>query len=150
MGLNLLKESRVQYFRFEPKKEMSTPLLGNAVAAGFPSPAQDYIEASLDLNSHLIEHPAATFFMRVEGESMKNIGIYPDDILVVDRALEPRNRSIVIAVLDGDLTVKRLVIEKGHWFLMPENPDFKVIEITRDSEFVVWGVVVYAIHKMRG
>ncbi len=149
MIYSLANENRVKFYRFDNSKNISRPLLGSSVAAGFPSPAQDYIEATLDLNAHLIEHPAATFFMRVEGSSMINAGIFSDDILIVDRALEPRNKSIVIAVLDGELTVKRLIIEKGHWFLMPENPDYKVIEITDDIDFTIWGIVVYAIHKMR-
>jgi DNA polymerase V len=119
------------------------------VAAGFPSPAQDYIEETLDLNQHLISHPTATFFVIVEGYSMVNAGIYPGDILIVDRSLEPAHKKIVIAIVDGELTVKRLFSQKGKWFLAPENPEYEPLEITGDMSFKIWGVVTYAIHKMR-
>lgn len=125
------------------------PLLSSNISAGFPSPAQDYIEDTLDLNQHLIAHPSATYFVKVEGYSMVNAGIYPGDILIVDRAEEPAHKKIVIAVIDGELTVKRLYTEKGKWFLSPANPEFPSIQITKDMNFHIWGVVIYAIHKMR-
>ncbi len=125
------------------------PLIGSEIAAGFPSPAQDYIESTLDLNELLIEHPTATFFVRVQGFSMVNAGINPEDILIVDRAVEPTHRKIIIAVLDGELTVKRLEIKGDLWFLVPENPEFLSLEITEDMDFQVWGVVTYSIHKIR-
>ena len=136
-------------FKFEKKTVLKRPLLGSEIPAGFPSPAQDYIEGTLDLNEFLISHPAATFFIKVGGYSMINAGIYPDDILIVDRAIEPQDKQIIIAVLDGDLTVKRLLIENGKWFLAPENDEYETIEITESSDFQVWGVVTYAIHKMK-
>ncbi|MCD6181522.1 MAG: translesion error-prone DNA polymerase V autoproteolytic subunit [Candidatus Cloacimonetes bacterium] len=123
------------------------PLVGSCIQAGFPSPAQDYIEHSLDLNEHLISHPVATFFVRVQGLSMVNAGIFPDDILIVDRSLEPRHNSIIIAAVDGELTVKRLSIQAGCWQLLPENPEFSAFDITEDTDFSVWGVVTYAIHR---
>ena len=136
-------------YRYTGGMELERPLIGSAVAAGFPSPAQDYIEETLDLNQHLISHPMATYFVKVEGYSMVNAGIYPGDILIVDRSLEPVHKKIVIAVVDGELTVKRLYREKKKWFLAPENPEFEPIEITGDMSFKIWGVVTYAIHKMR-
>jgi len=138
-----------EIFRFEKRTKLKRILVGANISAGFPSPAQDYIEGSLDLNEFLIHHPAATFFVRVDGVSMINAGIHPDDILIVDRALEPSNNKIIIAVLDGELTVKRLKIENNLWSLLPENPQFPAIEITEDMDFHVWGVVTYAIHKMK-
>lgn len=125
------------------------PLLGTHIEAGFPSPAQDYIEQALDLNELLIAHQSATFFVRVQGFSMVDAGIFPDDILVVDRALEPQHKSIIIAVIDGELTVKRLSMQAGCWQLLPENPAFPAIDITEESDFSVWGVVTYAIHQTR-
>jgi DNA polymerase V len=136
-------------YRYSGETEMERPLIGSEIAAGFPSPAQDYIEETLDLNKHLISHPMATYFVKVEGYSMVNAGIYPGDILIVDRSLEPAHKKIVIAVVDGELTVKRLFREKGKWFLAPENPEFEPLEITDDMSFKIWGVVTYAIHKMR-
>jgi DNA polymerase V len=136
-------------FRYENKGKLKRPLIGSNIAAGFPSPAQDFIEASLDLNEYLIEHPAATYFVKVEGFSMINAGIHPGDILIVDRAIEPAHNKIIIAVVEGELTVKRLVIENDRWFLVPENGSYNSIEVTEDMDFQVWGVVSYAIHKVK-
>ncbi len=137
-----------EVFRFEVKTKLQRPLIGSRIPAGFPSPAQDYVEACLDLNEYLISHPNSTFFVRVDGMSMINAGIHPDDILIVDRSLEPSHNRIVIAVVEGELTVKRLVISHGIYFLCPENPDFPTIEITENSDFTIWGVVTYVIHKV--
>lgn len=128
--------------------EIALPLYMTSIEAGFPSPADDYIEGCLDLNEHLIKHPAATFFVRVSGESMINAGIYPRDILIVDRSLEAVDKKIVIAVVDGDLTVKRLRIRSGQPFLEPENDRYAPIEILPDMAFEIWGVVTNVIHKV--
>ncbi len=128
-------------------KKLCRPLMAFKIPAGFPSPAQDYIEGKLDLNEYLIAHPASTFFVRVDGYSMQGAGILPDDILIVDRALEAANNQIVIAVVDGELTVKRLKINGNEWFLVPENPDYQPIPITEGMEFTIWGIVTYVIHK---
>lgn len=132
---------------FQQNTALQRPLIGCVIPAGFPSPAQDYIEENLDLNEYLIAHPSATYFVRVEGFSMVGAGIFPNDILIVDRSLEAVHKKIVIAIVDGELTVKRLWQEKNKWYLMPENPDFPMVEITQDMEFTIWGVVVYALHK---
>lgn len=124
------------------------PLYATRVTAGFPSPADDYIEAKLDLNQHLVKHPAATFFVRVEGDSMVGAGIYPDDILVVDRSLKPSNGKIVIAVVNGELTVKRLQMKQGNLRLLPENDQYPVIHITEEMNFSLWGVVTNVIHSV--
>lgn len=118
------------------------------VAAGFPSPAEDYIEGRLDLNQHLIRHPAATFFVRVTGDSMIDAGIHPGDILIVDRSLEPQDKKVVIAVINGELTVKRIRMQKGKAWLVPENGKYPRIEIREDMEFTVWGVVTSVIHQL--
>ncbi len=118
------------------------------VSAGFPSPAADYEEDKLDLNKYLIKHPAATFFVRVTGYSMMGAGIYSGDLLVVDRSLEPRDKSVVIAVIDGELTVKRIRIGKKKITLEPENENYSVQQITEDTDFQVWGVVTNVIHAL--
>lgn len=118
------------------------------VPAGFPSPAADYEEDKLDLNRHLIKHPAATFFVRVAGDSMIGAGIHCGDLLVVDRSLEPKDKSVVIAAIDGELTVKRIKIHRKKITLEPENGDFPAQEITEDTQFEVWGVVTGVIHKL--
>ena len=124
------------------------PLFLASVSAGFPSPAEDYIEGRLDLNRHLIKHPAATFFVRVAGDSMIGAGIHPGDILVVDRALEPQDSNVVIAVIDGELTVKRISQRHGKLFLVPDNQAYEPLEIVEAMEFEVWGVVTSVIHNL--
>jgi DNA polymerase V len=124
------------------------PLFLVSVSAGFPSPAEDYIEGRLDLNKHLIKHPAATFFVRVAGDSMTGSGIHPGDILVVDRALEPQDKNVIIAVVDGELTVKRISRRAGRLYLVPDNCLYQPLEILEDMEFEVWGVVTSVIHSL--
>ena len=118
------------------------------VSAGFPSPAADYEEDKLDLNKHLIKHPAATFFVRVIGDSMVGAGIQCGDLLVIDRSLEPRDKSVVIAVVNGELTVKRIRMRKQKITLEPENENYSAQQINEDVEFEVWGVVTNVIHKL--
>jgi len=124
------------------------PLFMVPVTAGFPSPAEDYIEGKLDLNRHLIKHPAATFFVRVTGDSMINAGIHSGDILIVDRAIEPVDKKVVIAIIDGELTVKRIRILKDCISLIPENDHYRPIQIKEDMEFQIWGVVTSVIHPL--
>ena len=127
---------------------VALPLFTGKVAAGFPSPADDYIEKTLDLNELLIQKPAATFFVRAEGESMLGAGIHPNDILVVDRSIEPVSGKIVICALNGELTVKRLKNNEGKLVLGAENPDYPDLVIDGDMDMVVWGVVTNVIHSV--
>lgn len=122
-----------------------TTLASSTVAAGFPSPAEDFYEDKLDLNELLVKHPASTFFVRVRGISMTNAGIKTGDILVVDKALAPLNGSIVIAIIDNEFTVKRLVKNNSEIYLKAENNDFKPIK----SNFEIWGVVTHIIKEAR-
>lgn len=124
------------------------PLFASRVAAGFPSPADDHLEDGLDLNEHLIRRPAATFFVRVKGNSMIGAGIHHGDLLVVDRSLEPKSGTVVIAVVNGELTVKRLRLENGRLWLMPENPEYVPLEIQDGMELMIWGVVAHVIHSL--
>ncbi|NDV26389.1 LexA family transcriptional regulator [Desulfovibrio sp. JC010] len=123
------------------------PLLLSEVAAGFPSPADDYIDKKMDLNEQLISNKAATFLMRAYGDSMHDANIREGDILVVDRSMDSRNNSIIIAVVNGELTVKRIRQQDGRLYLIPENPDYSPLEITAETSFEIWGVVTYIIHK---
>ena len=124
------------------------PVFSTPVSAGFPSPADDYIEAQLNLNQHLIKHPSATFFLRVSGQSMIGAGIHHGDLLIVDRAVEPQDGKIVIAVIDGELTVKRISQQAHKLFLMPENDEFDPVEVRESAEFSIWGVVTTVIHAV--
>lgn len=125
------------------------PLFVSAIPAGFPSPAEGYLDDALDLNQLLVAHPAATFFIRVQGESMRDANIHSGDVLVVDRSLEPKNRDIIVAVLNGEFTVKRVSIRGEKLFLVSENRAFSPIEVREGEDFQVWGVVTYVIHKSR-
>lgn len=127
---------------------VAIPLFTGKVAAGFPSPADDYIEKTLDLNELLVQKPAATFFVRAEGESMLDAGIHPNDILVVDRSIEPVPGKIVICALNGELTVKRLTQTHNQWLLKSENPNYPDIPLNKELEVVVWGVVTTVIHPV--
>jgi DNA polymerase V len=124
------------------------PVFLGRLPAGFPSPADDYIEGKLDLNRHLIKHPAATFFVWVSGDSMTGAGIHSGDLLVVDRSLEAVDGNVIVAALDGDLTVKRLCKRNGTLSLLPENQDYRPIEITEQQTFEIWGVVTSVIHAL--
>lgn len=144
-----IPESMVeQVLRFVQLKGYQLPLFSSKVSAGFPSPADDYLEGMLDLNEHLIQHPAATFFVRVTGDSMIGAGIHADDILVVDRSLEATSGRIVIVALDGELTVKRLHMVADDIRLLPENPAYQPIVIKEENELHIWGVVTSVIHSL--
>jgi DNA polymerase V len=132
---------------FEPGSHLALPLLLCPAPAGFPSPADDYIDQHLNLNEYLVSHPASTFFVRASGQSMDGDHIQPGDILVVDRAVEPTNGRIVIATVNGELTVKRLRRKNGRVYLEPANPAFKPVEILPGTDFEVWGVVTFIVHK---
>ncbi|MDY0912260.1 translesion error-prone DNA polymerase V autoproteolytic subunit [Rathayibacter festucae] len=120
----------------------------DAVAAGFPSPAQDYFDGSLDLNDHLIRDKTSTFIVRVSGGSMTGAGISDGDELVVDRSLTPTHGSVVIAILDGELTVKRLELNPGGVVLRAENPDYPPILVDELSDLQIWGVVTVCLHRL--
>lgn len=123
------------------------PLMLASVQAGFPSPADDYVENHLDLNELVIKHPAATFYVRVEGDSMRGAGIHSGDLLVVDRALPPVHGKIVVAVVNGEFTVKRIRIDSRGVWLVAENDKYPPLLVSAESEFQVWGVVTYVIHR---
>ena len=118
----------------------------NSVIAGFPSPADDYMEEKLDLNRFLIKNPSATFYIKVEGVSMVGAGIYPKDILIVDRSIRAKNNDIIIALVNGEFTVKRLSLQATKVFLLAENPIFSPLDVT-ETDFQVWGIVTYVIHN---
>lgn len=129
-------------------KTLLLPLYSQPIAAGFPSPAQDYVERTLDLNQLCIRHPSATFFVKVSGESMQNAGIYHEDILVVDRALQAKHGDIVVAFLNQEFTVKELQL-KPQLQLRPHNPAFPLITIRETDEFEVFGVVSSVIRNLQ-
>lgn len=133
-------------FPFQYQKDVICPFFGADIAAGFPSPADDYIDKGIDLNQELIDHPAATFFLRVRGESMKDAGIIDGDTLVVDRSLKPYHNAIIVAFLNGEFTVKRYQKKDARVYLIAENVDYENILVTAQDDFEVWGVVRHTIH----
>lgn len=149
MGYNTAMETRVEIvYRPDQSTKRSQPLFVANVSAGFPSPADNYKEEKLDLNKYLIKNPAATYFVRVTGDSMIGAGIHCGDLLVVDRSIEPADKKVVIANINGELTVKRIRIRKNKITLEPENTDFPAQQISPESEFEVWGVVTNVIHSL--
>lgn len=135
-------------FKPERTTKMRLPLYLNPVAAGFPTATEDYIDANIDLNRHLVKHPDSTFLVRVIGESMKDAGIHPNDMLIVDRSIEVTSGQVVIAVVNGELTVKRISHHQNKLWLMPENEAFRPIEIDEHTDLHVWGVVTNVIHAL--
>lgn len=131
----------------EITEALSLPLYASRIPAGFPSPAEDYIETTLDLNKLLINNPVATFMVRVSGESMIGAGIQDGDILVVDRSVEATHGKIVVAVLDGEMTVKRLHLKNGQCRLIPENPIYQPINIGIEQDLHIWGVVTGVVRR---
>jgi len=131
-----------------PAPRGGLPLYLSPVEAGFPSPAEDYLDRRLDLHEHLVRNRASTFFLRAHGDAMTGAGIHDGDLLVVDRAEAATHNKVIIAALDGELTVKRLVRRKGLVLLALENPEYAEIDITEHEHVHVWGVVTYAIHKL--
>lgn len=119
------------------------------IRAGFPSPAQDYMEQAIDLNKEIVKHPASTFYGRVVGDSMKDEGIEEGDILVIDKSLELMDDDLAVCFIDGEFTVKRVRLETDAAWLVPANPDYPKIKVTADNDFIVWGIVTYTIKKNR-
>ena len=119
----------------------------NPVTAGFPSPASDYVDKSIDLNEILIKNKVATFLVRALGDSMINAGIFSGDILIIDKSIIPSHKNIVVAILNGEFTVKRFIKEKDKIILRPENSKYKDIEILSEDDFKIWGVVTFVIHN---
>ncbi len=128
--------------------EYELPLFTSKVAAGFPSPADDFMDTKLDLNSHLIKTPSATFFVRVSGESMINAGIHDGDLLIVDRSITPQVGKVVIAAIQHELTVKRYIKKDGNVYLAPENENYQPILVNEEDEVYIWGVVTNVIHAV--
>ena len=149
MRLRFTFETRVMAIA-RPRQDQccALPLFTCCVSAGFPSPADDYLEGRLDLNQYLVSNAVATFFVRVAGDSMIGAGIHPGDLLVVDRSLQPTNGKIIIAVVDGELLVKRLRVTSGQVTLMAENPHYPPLILKDEMDLTVWGVVTSVIHSL--
>ncbi|WP_304197842.1 LexA family transcriptional regulator [Flavobacterium alvei] len=146
--MSLNKDQKLTFFQPNFESELRIPFIKEGVSAGFPSPAADFMENSIDLNKELSENPLATFYIKVKGNSMIDAGINDKDVLVVDRSLEPQNNKIAICFIDGEFTVKRIQLEKDCLYLMPENPNYPAIKVTEENQLIIWGIVTYVIKKV--
>ena len=137
---------------YSPSKEDSStlliPLATETISAGFPSPAEDYIELGIDLNKYLIKNPISTFFLRVSGNSMNNAGIYNDDLLIIDRSINPNPGHIVVALLDGEFTLKRLIKKQDTYYLKADKENYPAINLYEYIDIQIWGVAIYSIHEL--
>lgn len=142
------KGSEISFIKMDDRVFEDLPMFENAVECGFPSPADDFLDLDINLNDYLVKHKSATFCVRVNGNSMEGVGIHSGDILIVDRAQEKKNNSIVLAVIDNEFTVKRIKKSGKKLFLNPANENYQPIEITEDMNFQIWGVVTFVIHEL--
>ncbi|MFZ4725615.1 MAG: LexA family protein [Paludibacter sp.] len=137
--------SNIEFFTANTSSILTLPMIEGGISAGFPSPAQDYIDLKIDLNKELINNPSSTFYGRVKGSSMKDAGIVDGDILVIDKSLEPQDGDTAICFIDGEFTLKYIKIEPDAVYLVPANSKFQPIKITEENNFCIWGVVTYSI-----
>jgi DNA polymerase V len=144
---NSKTNDKLVFYALDNLKLSEVSVFGDSVPAGFPSPAEDYLDMDLNLHEYLVQNPAATFCVRAVGDSMLDANIKSGDVMVVDRAKDPANNSIVLAVLNGEFTVKRIKKNDDELYLMPANEDYQPMKITDDMDFQVWGVVTFIIHK---
>lgn len=148
MGTSEFISTHLTLFSVNIDSEIKIPLISSRISAGFPSPAIDFVDLSIDMNRHLVKHPSSTFYGRVKGHSMKNAGIFNDDLLVIDKSLEPSNGKIAICYIDGEFTVKRIKIEKKCIWLMAENKEYEPILVTQENDFLIWGIVTHVIKAL--
>lgn len=145
MTLKLHTSSVLDIYSSLTETELELPIVTEGISAGFPSPALDFVDLSIDLNKHLIKHPSATFYGRVKGHSLKNAGIDDGDLLVIDRSLEPINDKIAICFIEGEFTAKRIKLSNNELWLMPENEAYQPIKVELEDDFLVWGIVTHVI-----
>ncbi|MCW1953750.1 MAG: translesion error-prone DNA polymerase V autoproteolytic subunit [Flavobacteriia bacterium] len=148
MRLKKTKEAKGLTFYAPAPSSNKQPIIEGGISAGFPSPADDFKEIRISLDENLVRNKEATFYARVSGESMIGAGLDDGDLLVIDRSLEPKDGKIAVCYIDGEFTVKRLKIQEGKLYLMPENNKYKPIEVHEDNTLLVWGVVTYVIKAM--
>lgn len=145
--LKLYNSDKLDIFSVETEVGLDLPLL-EGVQAGFPSPAADFIDVSIDLNKHLIKHPSATFYARAKGNSMKDAGIFDGDLLIVDKSIDPTDGKIAICYIDGEFTVKRIKKENDNVWLVPANDNYQSIQIREGNNLTIWGIVTHVIKSL--
>ena len=145
-----MKQSNKALVFFKPNQDniKEIPLAHTGISAGFPSPADDFKELRISIDQEVVKNEEATFYARVDGQSMHGAGLDDGDLLVIDRSREPEDNAIAVCFIDGEFTVKRLKVEAEFIFLMPENPNYKPIKVTEDNQLIIWGVVTYVVKKV--
>ncbi|MDO7138674.1 MULTISPECIES: LexA family protein [Algibacter] len=141
----LYKTPNLTFYKADVSTSVQLPFVVEGISAGFPSPADDFLDINIDLNKHLIKNPSTTFYGKVKGDSMIDAGIHNGDLLIIDKSLEPKNNKIAVCFIDGEFTVKRIKIEKDIVWLIAENEQYKPIKVTKDNDFVIWGIVINVV-----
>ncbi len=144
-ALKLHSSSVLDIYSADMETELELPLVSEGISAGFPSPALDFTIVSIDLNKELVKHPASTFYGRVKGQSMKDEGIEDGDMLVIDKSIEALDGKIAVCYLDGEFTIKKIMLLKNVCWLMPANENYQPIRITPENDFLIWGIVTHVI-----
>lgn len=144
-----MKKKNLEIYKADTDTQLVLPIADGGIKAGFPSPAQDFMDLSIDLNKELVKHPSSTFYGRVSGDSMIDAGIYDGDILIIDKSLEPKDGDMAVCFIDGEFTIKYIKIEEKVIWLVPANANYKPIKVTEDNDFLIWGIVTYSIKKQR-
>lgn len=144
-NLKLHSSSNIDIYSAMTDIELELPLIPQGISAGFPSPALDFDDLKIDLNKHLIQHPAATYFGRVKGDSMSEVGIEDGDLIVIDKSIEATNGKIAVCYVDGEYTLKKVKLENNECWLIPANKNYKPLKITPENDFLIWGIVKHVI-----
>jgi DNA polymerase V len=147
-ALKLHSSNALEIFSAATESVLELPVISGGISAGFPSPALDFIDLTIDMNKHLVKHPATTFYGRVKGQSMKDAGIFDGDLLVIDKSLQPTDNKIAVCYIDGEFTIKRIQIQKDCVWLIPENEAYQPIKVTADNDFIIWGMVTHVIKAL--
>ncbi len=146
--INLHKAQTLEIYSAETATELELPFVESGISAGFPSPADDFLDISIDLNKALIRNPSATFYGRVKGDSMIGAGLNDGDLLIIDKSLEPADGKIAVCFIDGEFTVKRILIKSDVIWLIAENKKYTPIKVTPDNDFIIWGIVTTVIKSV--
>ncbi|MBI1836465.1 MAG: translesion error-prone DNA polymerase V autoproteolytic subunit [Flavobacteriia bacterium] len=147
-ALKLHSSFALDIYSASSESELNIPLISESLSAGFPSPAMDFIDLTIDMNKHLVKRPTSTFYGRVKGDSMKDAGISDGDLLVIDKSVEPKDDKIAVCYIDGEFTVKRIKIENDCCWLIPANDKYQPIKVTEENELIIWGIVTFVIKAL--
>tara|TARA_B100001113_G_C20665476_1_gene429757 strand:- start:40 stop:474 length:435 start_codon:yes stop_codon:yes gene_type:complete len=144
-----MKKEKLTFLKPEKGNNLGQWLVEQGISAGFPSPADDFKEIRISLDKELVKNKEATFYARVSGDSMENAGLSDGDLIVIDRSIDPQNNKIAVCFLDGEFTVKRIIKKDGKLYLKPENKNYSIIEIKKENQLLIWGIITYVIKNLK-